>query len=76
MLEILFYSQFKFLMLYKVLSSLARKNILQIIEVKGDNKIDDLVVRAKALATEEMVSESKMQYIMIPRTRIMKEKVI
>lgn len=49
---------------------------IQIIEVKGDNKIDDLVVRAKALAAEEMASESKMQYIMIPSTRIMKEKVI
>ena len=49
---------------------------IQIIEVKGDNKIDDLVVRAKALAAEEMASESKMQYIMIPSTKIMKEKVI
>ena len=49
---------------------------IQIIEVKGDNKIDDLVVRAKALAAEEMASESKMQYIMIPSTRIMKEKII
>lgn len=49
---------------------------VQIIEVKGDNKIDDLVVRAKALAAEEMASESKMQYIMIPSTKIMKEKII
>lgn len=49
---------------------------IQIIEVKGDNKTDDLVVRTKALVAEEMASESKMQYIMIPSTRIMKEKVI
>lgn len=49
---------------------------IQIIEVKGDNMIDDKVVGAKALAAEEMAAESKMQYILIPSTRLMKENVI
>ena len=49
---------------------------IQIIEVKGDNKIDDNVVIAKASAAEEMASESKMQYIMLPSTKIMKERII
>lgn len=49
---------------------------IQIIEVKGDNMINDKVVGAKALAAEEMAAESKMQYILIPSTRVMKENVI
>lgn len=49
---------------------------IQIIEVKGDNMIDDKVVGAKALAAEEMATESKMQYIMLPSTSILREKVI
>ena len=49
---------------------------IQIIEVKGDNKIDDSVVVAKALAAQEMASASKMQYLMLPSTKIMREKVI
>lgn len=49
---------------------------IQIIEVKGDNKIDDAVVLAKAAAASEMASESKMQYLMLASTRIMKEKVV
>lgn len=49
---------------------------IQIIEVKGDNMIDDKVVGAKALAAEEMAAESKMQYILIPSTRVMQEKII
>lgn len=49
---------------------------IQIIEVKGDNMIDNKVVGAKALAAEEMAAESKMQYILIPSTRVMKENVI
>lgn len=49
---------------------------IQIIEVKGDNMIDDKVVGAKALAAEEMAAESKMQYILMPSTRVMKENVI
>ena len=49
---------------------------IQIIEVKGDNKIDDSVVVAKALAAQEMASASKMQYLMLPSTKIIREKVI
>ena len=49
---------------------------IQIIEVKGDNMIDDKVVGAKALAAEEMASESKMQYLMLPSTKVMKERII
>lgn len=49
---------------------------IQIIEVKGDNKIDDNVVKAKASAAEEMATESKMQYIMLPSTKVMREKII
>lgn len=49
---------------------------IQIIEVKGDNKIDDAVVLAKAAAASEMATESKMQYLMLASTRIMKETVI
>lgn len=49
---------------------------IQIIEVKGDNKIDDAVVQAKALAANEMASASKMQYQMIASSKIMKENII
>ena len=45
---------------------------IRIIEVKGDNKIDDRVVQAKAFAAMEMATESKMEYQMIPSTTIMK----
>lgn len=36
-----------------------------IVEVKGDNKIDDLVVKAKAEYANQMATASKMQYRMI-----------
>lgn len=49
---------------------------IQIIEVKDDNMIDDKVVGAKALAAEEMATESKMQYIMLPSTKVMRENII
>lgn len=49
---------------------------VQIIEVKGDNKIDDSVVVAKALAASEMATASKMEYLMIPSTKIMSTKII
>ena len=49
---------------------------IQIIEVKGDNKIDDSVVLAKAAAASEMALESKMEYLMLASTKIMKEKVV
>lgn len=44
------------------------------IEVKGDNKIDDTVVQAKAAAALEMASASKMGCLMLESTRIMKKK--
>lgn len=49
---------------------------IQIIEVKGDNMLDDKVVAAKALAAEEIASESKMNYIMLTGSKIIHEKVI
>lgn len=49
---------------------------IQIIEVKGDNKIDDAVVKAKAAEANEMAIESKMKYIMLPGSQIMNGKVI
>jgi hypothetical protein len=49
---------------------------VQIIEVKGDNKIDDSVVVAKALAASEMATASKMEYLMIPSTKILREQIV
>ena len=49
---------------------------IQIIEVKGDNKIDDTVVQAKAAAALEMASASKMGCLMLESTRIMKKSFI
>ena len=36
----------------------------QLIEVKGDNKIDDTVVKAKQAAAEEMAVASGVRYLM------------
>ena len=49
---------------------------IQIVEVKGDNKIDDIVVKAKADAAAELAIESKMDYRMIAQNSIMHSKVI
>lgn len=49
---------------------------IQIIEVKGDNKIDDSVVLAKAAAACEMASASKMEYLMLAGSKIMNTKII
>lgn len=48
----------------------------EIIEVKGDNKIDDEVVKAKAIAAEELANESKMKYKMYAGSKIMNENII
>lgn len=48
----------------------------RLIEVKGDNKIDDTVVKAKAEAAEEMSSESGIEYIMYPGSKIMNTRII
>ena len=49
---------------------------IQIIEVKGDNMIDNDVVREKAKAAHEMALASKMEYLMLAGSKIMQEKVI
>lgn len=48
----------------------------QIIEVKGDNMIDDEVVRAKADAAEEMSVVSGMKYVMYAGSELMKKNVL
>lgn len=48
----------------------------QIIEVKGDNKIDDVVVKAKSQAAEEMAVASGVKYIIYPGSAIMNSKVL
>ena len=40
-----------------------------LIEVKGDNMIDDPVVRAKQIAAEEMATASEMHYLMYAGSR-------
>lgn len=48
----------------------------QIIEVKADNMIDDAVVQAKKDAAEELATECKMTYKMIPSSIIGKRTLI
>ena len=48
----------------------------QIIEVKGDNKIDDAVVKAKKEAAEEMAIASGMSYLMYAGSRIMNTHIL
>ena len=47
-----------------------------LIEVKGDNKIDDVVVKAKQAAAEEMAVASGMEYIMYAGSKIMNSHVL
>ena len=47
----------------------------QLIEVKGDNKIDDIVVKAKASAADEIASESKMKYIIYKGSELMSTNI-
>ncbi len=51
-------------------------NTYEIIEVKGDNKLEDAVVTAKKEAAELLASESQMKYKMLASTDIMKSKII
>ena len=44
---------------------------VEIIEVKGDNKIDDAVVEAKAFAAMDLAEHSKMEYNMVKSSDIM-----
>lgn len=48
----------------------------QLIEVKGDNKIDDVVVKSKADAAREIAVESDMEYIMYAGSRLMTTNVL
>jgi hypothetical protein len=48
----------------------------QLIEVKGDNKIDDIVVQAKADAARELAVESDMEYIMYAGSELMTKSVL
>lgn len=49
---------------------------IEIIEVKGDNKIDDRVVEAKAFAALDLAEHSKMEYGMVASSAIMKGEYI
>lgn len=48
----------------------------QLIEVKGDNKIDDVVVKAKQAAAEEMAVASGVKYLMYPGSVVMSTRVL
>lgn len=48
----------------------------QLIEVKGDNKIDDAVVKAKQAATEEMAVASGVKYLMYAGSRITSSHIL
>jgi len=48
----------------------------QLIEVKGDDKIDDAVVKAKAEAAMVMATHSGVEYKMYPGSMIMKSRVL
>lgn len=48
----------------------------QLIEVKGDNKIDDIVVKAKQEAAEEMSVASGMEYKMYAGSEVLKSNIL
>jgi hypothetical protein len=48
----------------------------QLIEVKGDNMIDDIVVKAKADAARELAVESNMEYIMYTGSELKNTNVL
>lgn len=56
--------------------ALMKDGTYRLIEVKGDNKIDDVVVQAKKTAAEEMATESGIKYIMYPGSKIMKTHIL
>lgn len=53
-----------------------RDGTLQLIEVKGDNMIDNELVKAKAAAADEMATESNVDYVMYPGSVIMSTKIL
>lgn len=48
----------------------------QLIEVKGDNKIDDIVVKAKAESAEELAVASGVEYKMYAGSAIMSTHIL
>jgi len=48
----------------------------QLIEVKGDDKIDDVVVKAKAEAATEFATQSGVEYKMYAGSEIMKSRIL
>ena len=48
----------------------------QLIEVKGDNMIDDIVVKAKADAARELAVESNMEYIIYAGSKLKNSNVL
>lgn len=48
----------------------------QLIEVKGDNKIDDVIVKAKQTAAEEMAKASNISYLMYAGSKIMSSHIL
>ena len=70
----------------RITNELAERNIsvnvnemygsYQLIEVKGDNKIDDEVVLAKKAAAEEMAVASGIHYLMYAGSTLMKSNVL
>lgn len=48
----------------------------QLIEVKGDNKIDDIVVKAKQAAAEEMAVASGIHYLMYAGSQIIDSHIL
>lgn len=48
----------------------------QLIEVKGDNKINDDVVKAKQAAAEEMAVASGVKYLMYAGSRIVNSHIL
>ena len=48
----------------------------QLIEVKGDNKIDDTIIKAKAEAAQEMAVASGIEYKMYAGSEIMKTHIL
>ena len=54
----------------------ARDGSYQLIEVKGDNKIDDEIVLAKKAAAEEMAVASGVKYLMYAGSCIINSHVL
>jgi hypothetical protein len=56
--------------------AMMKNNTIQIIEVKGDNKLDDPLVKAKQAAAIELATESNdIEYIMLPGNFVLQHNV-